>query len=70
MARPRLSKKVVRISVSLDHRVFDEVNRLVKKYDVSVAWMVRKAVTELLARQEQAEAAQPLLRPDPTQTQA
>lgn len=50
MARPRLNKKIVRTSVSLDEHMFNEVAQLAAQHDVSVAWLVRKAVAELLER--------------------
>lgn len=50
MTRPRLNKKIVRTSVSLDEHMFSEVAQLAAKNDVSVAWLVRKAVAELLER--------------------
>ena len=50
MARPRLNKKIVRTSVSLDEQMFSEVSQLAAQNDVSVAWLVRKAVAELLER--------------------
>lgn len=50
MARPRLNKKIVRTSVSLDEHMFNEVVQLAAQNDVSVAWLVRKAVAELLER--------------------
>jgi len=50
MARPRLNKKIVRTSVSLDEHMFNEVAQLAAQNDVSVAWLVRKAVAELLER--------------------
>jgi len=50
MARPRLNKKIVRTSVSLDEHMFNEVAQLAAQNDVSVAWLVRKAVAELLGR--------------------
>lgn len=50
MARPRLNKKVVRTSVSLDEQMFNDVSQLATENDVSVAWLVRKAISELLER--------------------
>lgn len=50
MARPRLNKKTVRTSVSLDERMFSEAAQLAAQNDVSLAWLIRKAVAELLER--------------------
>lgn len=65
MARPRLNRKIVRTSVTLDERMFSEVARLASQNDVSVAWLVRKAVAELLERRSQnLESHLPLLPPE------
>ena len=62
MARPRLNKKIVRTSVSLDEQMFSEVSRLAAQNDISVAWLVRKAVAELLERRrDELEPQLPLL---------
>lgn len=62
MARPRLNKKIVRTSVSLDEQMFIEVSQLAVQNDVSVAWMVRKAIAELLERRrDELEPQMPLL---------
>ncbi len=62
MARPRLNRKVVRTSVSLDEQMFNEVSQLAVQNDVSVAWLVRKAVAELLERRrEELEHQRPLI---------
>lgn len=50
MARPRLNRKVVRISVSLEEQMYADVFALADQNDVSVAWLIRKAVAELLER--------------------
>jgi hypothetical protein len=64
MARPRLNRKIVRTSVSLDERMFSEVAQLASLNDVSVAWLVRKAVAELLDRRRQdLEPHLPLIAP-------
>lgn len=52
MARPRLNRKVVRISVSLDEAMYSDVAVLAAGNDVSVAWLIRKAVAELLERRK------------------
>jgi len=64
MARPRLNRKIVRTSVSLDERMFCEVAQLASQNDVSVAWLIRKAVAELLDRRRQhLEPPLPLIAP-------
>jgi hypothetical protein len=66
MARPRLNKKIVRTSVSLDEQMFNEVALLAAQNDVSVAWLVRKAVAELLQHhREELEPQFPLLTTNP-----
>ena len=52
MARPRLNRKVARISVSLDEQMYADVFALAGQNDVSVAWLIRKAVAELLERRK------------------
>ncbi|WP_167401337.1 ribbon-helix-helix domain-containing protein [Paraburkholderia eburnea] len=65
MARPRLNRKIVRTSVSLDEQMFSEVFQLAAQNDVSVAWLVRKAVAELLERHRgELEPQLPLLSSD------
>lgn len=62
MARPCLNKKIVRTSVSLDEQMFAEVSRLAAQNDVSVAWLVRKAVAKLLERRrDEMEPQLPLI---------
>lgn len=64
MARPRTNRKTVRTSVSLDERMFSEVAKLALHNDVSVAWLVRNAVGELLDRRRQdLEPQLPLITP-------
>lgn len=50
MARPRLNRKIARISVSLEEQMYADVFALAQQNDVSVAWLIRKAVAELLER--------------------
>lgn len=52
MARPRLNRKVVRISVSLDEQMYADVYALASQSDVPVAWMIRRAVSELIDRRK------------------
>jgi len=50
MSRPKGKCPSVRLSVSLDHASHTELTRLAQQYDLSVAWMVRKAITEFIER--------------------
>jgi predicted DNA-binding ribbon-helix-helix protein len=51
MARPRNHKKSARLTVSLDKHVYDSLCDMAECEDVSVAWIVRRAVNDLIARQ-------------------
>jgi predicted transcriptional regulator len=53
MPRPRGDRKAVRLSVSLDPQTYAELRALARGSDVSTAWMMRRAVTELIARVKQ-----------------
>ncbi|MGS1005423.1 ribbon-helix-helix domain-containing protein [Burkholderia glumae] len=65
MPRPRLNRKIVRTSVSLEEHMFGEVSQLAAQNDASVAWLIRKAVAEFLERHRGKLAPQlPLLPPD------
>ncbi len=59
MARPKGKKPAVRLSVSLDTADHAELSRLAAQHDLTVAWMVRKAVSEFVARN--ASQDQPVL---------
>lgn len=48
MARPKGKKPVVRLTVSLDLSDHAELSRLAEQHDLTVTWMVRKAVSEFL----------------------
>ena len=63
MARPRGNRKTARLSISLDagdHTVLTEIAR---KEDVSVAWVVRRAVSDIVRsyREGTAEPELPLV---------
>lgn len=60
MARPRGNRKTARLSVSLDARDYAVLAEIGRKEDVSVAWVVRRAVSDLL-RTHQAGTAEPEL---------
>ena len=59
MPRPKGKKPAVRLSISLDPTDHAELARLAEEHDLSVAWMVRKAVSEFVARN--ANQDQPVL---------
>jgi predicted DNA-binding ribbon-helix-helix protein len=48
MGRPRLNRKTIRISISVEEKMYSDVVQLAGQSDVSVAWLVRKAVAEML----------------------
>ena len=63
MARPKGKKPTVRLSISLDAADHAELSRLAEQHDLSVAWVVRKAVSEFVARNaDQNEPVLPLHR--------
>jgi hypothetical protein len=55
MARPKGNRKEARLSVSLDERVYAALRALAHRNDVSVAWMVRHAVHELIQHNRKPE---------------
>ncbi len=59
MARPKGKKPAVRLSISLNSADHAELSRLAARHDLSVAWMVRKAVSEFVERN--ANQDQPVL---------
>lgn len=48
MARPKTKRKIVRISVSLDDRDYQTLRKIAETDDVSVAWLIRRAVGDFL----------------------
>lgn len=50
MVRPKGKKPAARLSISLDTADHAELTRLAEQHDLSVAWLVRKAVSEFIAR--------------------
>lgn len=52
MPRPRGNRKTARLTVSLDEQAHATLSVLAKQQDVSVAWMMRRAVSEFIERQE------------------
>ncbi|WP_432444561.1 ribbon-helix-helix domain-containing protein [Rhizobium leguminosarum] len=59
MARPRGQKHPVRLSVSLDEKDHAAISRLAADMNLSTAWVVRRAVSEFVARHD--DGAQPEL---------
>jgi len=48
MGRPKGTRKEARVSVSFDGREYAALCALAERHDVSIAWMVRQAVHELI----------------------
>jgi predicted transcriptional regulator len=51
MARPRGGTKPVRISVSLDDQAHSALLAIASREDVSLSWLIRRAVNELIGSQ-------------------
>ena len=65
MLRTKSRKQNVRLSVTLDEGEYAELTRLGEELDLSAAWMIRRAVSEFIARHRDGiEADLPLRRPD------
>lgn len=65
LPRPKSKKQSVRLSVTLDEGEYAELTRLGGELDLSAAWMIRRAVSEFVARhREGVEADLPLRRPE------
>lgn len=52
------TKKTTRISVSLDEADYHDLNQLAGRGDVSVAWVIRRAIAEFLDKHRDAADAQ------------
>lgn len=50
MPRPKGKKHPARLSVSVNQSDLAELSRLAVEHDLSVAWMVRKAISEFVER--------------------
>ena len=50
MARPRGRRQEIRLSVGFDARTHGALSALAREQDVAIAWVVRKAVSEFVAR--------------------
>ena len=62
MSRPRGKKAPVRLSVGVDPTSHAKLSRLANRHDVSLAWMVRKAIADFIERQEVDDQAELPLR--------
>ena len=49
MARPRGRSKPARLTVNLDESTYDSIVRVARREDVSVSWVIRRAIKSLLA---------------------
>lgn len=52
MPRPRGTRKEARLSVSLDEREYANLCALAGRHDVSVAWLVRQAIHNLMRSED------------------
>ena len=50
MGRPKVDRRNVRLSVTLEESEYSELTRLGASLDLSAAWMIRRAVSEFVAR--------------------
>jgi hypothetical protein len=57
LPRPKSKKQSVRLSVTLDEGDYAELARLGSELDLSAAWMIRRAVSEFVARYRSGIAA-------------
>jgi len=63
--RTKSKKHNIRLSVTLDEGEYAELARLGRELDLSAAWMIRRAVSEFVARHREGIAADlPLRRPE------
>ena len=60
MRARRAKKLATRVTVSVDERDYDQLTALAEEYRVSLAWLVRYAVTDLLERYRQDQLELPL----------
>ena len=62
MPRPKGKRLPVRLSVSMDAAVHAKLSRLADRRDISLAWLIRKALAEFIERQEEGDQAELPLR--------
>ena len=58
MSRLRGKRAPVRLSVGLDTATHAKLSRLADRNDVSLAWMIRKAIADFIERQEEDDQAE------------
>jgi len=63
LPRPKSKKRSVRLSVALDEAEYEELTRLGAELDLSAAWLIRRAVSEFVARHRDGIAPDLPLRP-------
>jgi hypothetical protein len=56
----RGKKLATRVTVSVDERDYEQLSALAEEYRVSLAWLVRYAVSDLLERHRQDQLQLPL----------
>lgn len=60
MSRPSPNPKTARLSVSLDEQTYRTLCAIARDDDVSVAWVIRRAVNDLVANRAQSGERLPL----------
>nr|WP_281721893.1 hypothetical protein [Nitrosomonas nitrosa] len=60
MGRPRGKKTAVRFSVGFDDVTADELAQLAQANDTTVAWVVRRAVSEFIRKKDSISTGVPL----------
>lgn len=69
MSKTKNQKNSVRLSVSLDETEYAALSQLAASLDLSAAWMIRRAVSEFVARHRDGiENDLPLKSPNANQT--
>lgn len=58
MSRPRGRRAPVRLSVGVDPASHAKLSQLADRHDVSLAWVVRKAIADFIERQETNDQAE------------
>ena len=57
-----MSKNTVRTSVSLSEEHYGRINEIAEQNDVSVAWVIRKAIQKYLDAQQNEQIPLPIIR--------
>ena len=66
MPRPKSDKRVVRLSVTLNEDDHAELCKLAGELDLSVAWVIRRAIADFVAAHSEEDAPElPLKKPGP-----